>query len=51
MSVRVPFVNCKEQANLDRNNLRPTDVSAVGIPTLRKLPGVPLTVEDDADTP
>jgi hypothetical protein len=51
VGVRVSLVDCKKQPNLDRDDLRPTDIAAVGIPTLRKFPGIPYTVEDDADAP
>lgn len=51
VEVGVAFVEREHKSELDGNNLGPTNVAAIGIPTRGKFPGIPLVTQDNTDTP
>jgi hypothetical protein len=51
MNVEMAFVDCEQKAQLDRNELGPSNVTAILVPTWGEGPRVPLSVEYNADAP
>jgi hypothetical protein len=51
MNVRIAFMNGKEQTELNSNDFRPTNVTAVFAPSSTEFPGIPFIVEDNSDAP
>jgi hypothetical protein len=51
VDVGVAFVNCKQEAELDCDELGPSNITAILVPSWGKGPSVPLSVKNDANAP
>jgi hypothetical protein len=51
MNTGIALMDCKQKAEFDRDDLGPSDVAAVCIPSWGEYPRVPFSIKNDADAP